>query len=179
MKFIGFVGSLRKDSYNRKLMMAVAGIVPPEISFEFIEIGDVPMFNADMEANFPPAALAVKEKIRAADAVIIATPEFNRTVPAALKNITEWASRPYGDNAFAGKKVMVMGTSTGNISTALAQYDLKKILLYLNAKLLGQPEIMIATAQTKFDVAGALTDEGTKTFLAKSLSEFISFVHNG
>ena len=175
MKFIGIVGSLRSGSVNRKLLMAVASMLPADVSFEVAEIGDLPLYNQDSEADFPAAAKELKEKIRTADAVLIATPEFNRSMPAALKNVTEWTSRPHSDNVWAEKSVMVMGASSGHISTALAQYELKKVLLYLNARLMGQPEVMLALAQDKFDASGALTDDSARTFLMKSVALFVEF----
>ncbi len=172
MRILGIVGSLRNDSLNRKLILAAAATLPADASFELADIGSLPLYNEDLEADFPAAARSLKEKIRAADAVMIATPEFDRTLPAALKNALEWTSRPYGDNAWAGKNVLVMGTSSGAISSALAQYDLKKILLYLDAKLAGQPEIMIPHGGEVFGTSGEIVNEGTKTFLAGALARF-------
>jgi chromate reductase, NAD(P)H dehydrogenase (quinone) len=175
MHFIGFSGSSRKASYNRALLRAVAELLPTGVTFEMIEIGGLPLYDQDAETEFPQIVKDIKGKIRAADGIVIATPEFNRSFSGVLKNAIDWTSRPYGDSAWSGKPVLVMGCSMGAIGTALAQYDLKKVLLYLNCRVLGQPEIYIGMAQEKFDASGSLTDEGTKTFLSDALKTFAEF----
>ena len=175
MHFIGFSGSLRKGSYNRALLQAVAELLPEGATLDTIEIGNLPLYNQDLEVDFPEAAKDIKGKIRAAEGIIVATPEFNRSVSGVLKNMIDWTSRPYGDNAWAGKPVLVMGCSGGHIGTALAQYDLKKLLLYLNCRVIGQPEIYIGMAQEKFDASGVLIDDSTKKFLSDGLAPFVEF----
>ena len=175
MQLIGFSGSLRKDSYNRALLRAAAELLPQGHTLEVLEIGHLPLYNQDLEADFPVSVKEIKEKIRNSDGIIIATPEFNRSLSGVLKNMIDWTSRPYGDSAWKGLPVLVMGASGGNIGTALAQSHLKSILLYLDCRVPGQPEIYIGTAQDKFDKAGALTDEKTKEFLVGALKTFATF----
>ena len=175
MNFIGIIGSLRKDSLNRKVMNAASSLMPSGSTLEIVEIGDLPLFNQDLEAAFPAAALALKEKILKCDGVIFATPEYNRTIPAPLANAVDWISRPYGQNSFAGKPALVMSASVGAIGGALSNYALKQSLLHLNMRVLGQPEIFVGTAQSKFDASGQLTDATTKEMLTKALQIFADF----
>ena len=140
-KILAFSGSLRKKSINTGLLRSVVEI-GKEIGIE-ITIADIsvlPIYNQDLEDNYPTTITKLKEQIKNADGVIIATPEFNRTIPASLKNLFDWTSRPYGDATWTNKPVATMGATMGSLGTALAQYDLKKILLYLNARVMGQPE---------------------------------------
>jgi chromate reductase len=168
MHVLGIIGSLRKDSYNKSLMHAFLAGKPAGIEMEIADIGTLPLYNEDLEASFPESATTLKKQIKKADVIIIATPEYNRTIPAPLKNAVDWASRPYGQNSFNGKKVLVVGASVGPIGTALAQYDLKKALLHGNAEIFGQPEFFVGNAGSKFDALGALTDEDTKNYIAKA-----------
>ncbi|MDE2213248.1 MAG: NAD(P)H-dependent oxidoreductase [Patescibacteria group bacterium] len=176
MRLVGFTGSLRKASYNRTLLRTLGELLPEGASLEILDPGVLPLFNQDLEKDFPATAKDFKEKIRGANGVIIATPEFNRSIPGVLKNAIDWTSRPYGDNVFQGKKVLVLGASGGNVSTALAQYDLKKILLYLDARMMGQPEVMIGNILGKLDASGALTDAPTRDFLRGAIKKFVAFV---
>lgn len=170
-------GSLRKDSFNSALLRAVEAQMPGGITVEHARIGDLPLYNQDDEKErFSKEAAELKAKIRAADGIIIATPEYNRSVPGVLKNALDWTSRPYGDNAWAGKPVYVMGMTGGAVGTALAQADLKKILLYLDAHVLGQPEFYGVFATEKFDAEGNLTDEKTKEVIAKALTAFVAYI---
>jgi chromate reductase len=175
MHFIGFSGSLRKASYNSALLRAASTLLPAGDTLEILEIGHLSLYDQDLEANFPAAVAEIKEKMRTADGIIVATPEFNRSIPGPLKNMIDWTSRPYGDSSWKGKAALVMGASMGPLGTALAQYDLKKILLHLSCRVLGQPEIFIGTAQDKFDKEGVLIDESTKKFLTESLKTFSEF----
>jgi chromate reductase len=162
MKILGIVGSLRKESYNRSLMNAFVALKPEGIDVEIADIGILPLYNQDDEADVPEVAQKLKAQVENADAVIIATPEYNRSVPGALKNAIDWLSRPYGKNSFSGKRVLVVGASTGPTGAAMGQYDLKKMLLHGNAEVFGQPEFFLGTAGDKFDASGALTDEKTR-----------------
>ncbi len=177
-KLLGISGSARKGSFNTALLKALSSVLPPGIGMDIIAYADIPLYNQDLEAEFPHVVADLKEKIRAADGIVISTPEYNRSVPGYLKNMLDWTSRPYGDNAWKGKPVLVMGASGAAIGTALAQYDLKKILLYLDAKLMGQPETYVGFAKDKFalDALGGapemLTDEDTKSHLAKAAAAF-------
>ncbi len=171
---LAFVGSLRKGSFNKGLMRAVVAAAPAEMKVTTIDFSWLPMFNQDMEAQFPAEIAELKNKIKAADGIIIATPEYNRSVPGFLKNMIDWTSRPYGDNAWAGKPVVVTGAG-GQISTALAQYHLKQIMLYLDARVLGQPELYVS-ASGKFDESGNLTDEKTKEYIGRLWATFTKFI---
>ncbi len=173
---IAFAGSLREKSINKGLLRAVVAAAPAEMSVTIIDFSQLPMFNQDLEAQFPAAATELKQKIRAADGIIIATPEFNRSIPGALKNLLDWTSRPYGDNAWAGKPVAMMGAG-GSVGTAVAQSHLKEILLYLDARVLGQPEFYVnGFVPGIFDEAGNLIDEKTKGYVVKLLTVFQKFI---
>jgi chromate reductase len=175
MNFIGIVGSLRKDSLNRKVLNAASALLPAGSTLEIVEIGNLPLYNQDAETPFPAAATTLKDKIKKSDGVIFATPEFNRTIPGPLGNAIDWISRPYGQNALIGKPALVMSASMGPIGGALAHYALKQSLLHMNMYVLGQPEIFVGVAQDKFDASGKLTDASTKEFLANSLKTFADF----
>jgi chromate reductase len=168
-KIIAISGSLKKSSYNTVLLNEIKTFVP---NLEILSIGDLPLFNEDLEANFPPAATELKQKIEAADAIIFATPEYNRSIPGVLKNAIDWASRPWGKNSFRNKKVLVMGASIGPIGTALAQYDLKKIMLYLGALVVPE-EVYVNMAGSKF-TDGVLTDADTKNHLVKAVDRLLN-----
>lgn len=168
-KIIAISGSLRKDSYNTVILLEVKKLVP---DLEIIPIDNLPLFNEDLEAHFPTEATALKQKIEAADGIIISTPEYNRSIPGALKNAIDWASRPWGKNSFENKKVLIMGASVGPIGTALAQYDLKKIMLYLGAFVVPE-EVYINLAQTKFK-DGILVDENTKNHLKEAVDRLLN-----
>lgn len=176
-KLIAISGSLRAGSYNTALLRAFAALAPEGVSVEIADIKALPLYNQDDEKeHFPEAAAALKQKIREADGILIATPEYNRSLSGVLKNALDWTSRPYGDNAWVGKPVYAMSCSSGNISGALAQYDLKKVLLYLNAHVLGQPEFFCGHAQEKFNEAGELIDEGTKQFIGTAYEAFTKYI---
>ncbi len=160
-KILAISGSLRKDSFNTKLVHSLQGIVGDTAEITIAEIGNLPLFNQDLEATFPSEVQALKDTILASDAIIFSTPEYNRSIPGVLKNAIDWASRPYGQNAFAGKPVLIIGTTIGTVGTALAQSHLKEILLYLDMKVLGQPEIYISTVQDKVNKDTGMFDEDT------------------
>ncbi len=162
MKVLGIVGSLRKGSFNRSLMNAFVAQKPEGVDMEVADIASLPFFNEDVEANFPAEAQTLKNQVEQADVIIIATPEYNRSVPGVLKNAIDWLSRPYGKNSFNGKKVLVVGASVGPVGAAIGQYDLKKMLLHGNAQVFGQPEFFLGVAGSKFDAEGNLTDADTK-----------------
>jgi chromate reductase len=131
-----------------------------------------------MEAAFPPAATVLKDRIKAADGVIIVTPEYNRSIPGPLKNFMDWTSRPYGDSAWKGKHVYVAGATGGLVGTALAQAALRQVLLYLDARVLGQPEFYLTGAGEKFGPDGALADEATRTHIDAALAAFITRINS-
>ena len=169
IKILGFVGSLRKGSYNKMLMQAFKENLPANATLEVVNIENLPLYNQDMEDNFPREAMDLKQKIESADAIIIATPEYNRSTSGVLKNAIDWTSRPYGTTTWKGKKILIVGASMGNVGTALAQYNLKQIFSYLDANVLGQPEFYISMAQNKFNEKGNLIDESTKEHIVKAI----------
>lgn len=173
---IGIVGSLRKDSYNRALMNAFVKQAPQGTTISIVEIDNLPFYDQDLEVDFPAVAKELKNKIEAADAIILATPEHNRSISSVLKNAIDWSSRPWGQNSFAGKRVLVVGASVGPLSAALAQYDLKKVLTYLNARVLGQPEFYLGVAGDKFDAEGNLTDVNTKDHIDKAIEALVASI---
>jgi chromate reductase len=168
MNIVALSGSLRKDSFNTALLRALQALAPEGMQIEIVEIGNLPLYSQDEETAFPAVAQALKDKIETADGIIIATPEYNRSIPGVLKNAIDWASRPWGQNSFAGKPVLTMGVSVGKIGTAVAQSHLRQIMVYLDTKVIGQPEFYLGPAQELFG-EGGLTDEPTKELLAKAL----------
>lgn len=175
---IGIAGSLRKESFNHSLLETASEILRKEnASLEIMEIGNLPYFSQDLEAEeFPAEAQELKNKIEQADGIIIATPEYNRSMPGVLKNAIDWTSRPYGQNAWVRKPVLVMGASIAGTATAIAQSHLKHTMLYLDALVLGQPEFYLGNASEKFDDNGKLKDENTLEFLKNTLQIFQTFV---
>ncbi|MFT7557903.1 MAG: chromate reductase [Planctomycetota bacterium] len=177
-KIVGIVGSLREKSYNQGLMEAFKDALPEGVEMEIVTIGTLPLFNEDLESEFPLVAQNLKDVVEGADALIIATPEYNRSFPGVLKNAIDWLSRPYGKNSFAGKPTLVVGVSVGANGTAMAQYHLKQLLLYLSAHVLGQPEFFVGNAGSKFDESGKLTDEKTKAYITPALEKLMSVIGN-
>lgn len=169
MNIIAISGSLRKGSYNTMLVKALAELAPADMRIEVVEIRNLPLYNQDDEAAFPAAAQALKDKIERADGVIIATPEYNRSVPGTLKNAIDWASRPYGQNSFAGKPVLIMGITVGALGTAIAQSHLRQMLTYLDMHIVGQPELYFGPAQEILDEEGNITKDWVKESLTKAL----------
>lgn len=163
LKILGISGSLRKDSYNTGLLRAAAKLLPPDVELEIVSIGGIPPFNQDLEANMPPAVSDLKTKIKSADAIFIATPEYNYSISGVLKNAIDWTSRPYGDNSWDGKPAAIMSASAGTLGGIRAQYHLRQIFVSLNVHVLNRPEVAVPSAAGKFDEAGNLTDEMTKT----------------
>lgn len=174
MKIIGIVGSLRKGSYNHGLVKAFKENLPDGVEMEVASISELPHFNADLESEFPAPAQSLKNLVDASDALIIATPEYNRAVPGVLKNAVDWLSRPYGKNSFEGKPVLVVGASPGGAGASLAQYQLKQSLLHLDAKVLGQPEFFVGGASEKFSAEGILTDEKTKEYIISAIKVLLA-----
>ena len=172
---LGFAGSLRKQSYNKAILAAAVETLPDDASLEVFDLEGIPPFNQDIELQPPDKVKEFKAKIRAADAILIATPEYNYSIPGVLKNTIDWASRPYGDNAFDGKPVAVMGASIGTLGTARAQYDLRRSFVFLNMLPLNQPEVMVAFAQDKVDSNGRVTDEKTRKRIKELLENLVSW----
>ncbi|MGC9966845.1 MAG: NAD(P)H-dependent oxidoreductase [Syntrophobacteraceae bacterium] len=174
-KILGIAGSLRQASYNRALLRAAQSLTPPEAALEIFEIDDIPGFNQDHESDPPPKVAELKAKVRAADAILFVTPEYNYSIPGVLKNVIDWASRPYGDNAWSGKPVAIMGASIGGAGTARAQYHLRQTFVFLNMHPLNQPEVMVANATSKFDEQGNYLDEQGKQYISQLLKELVKW----
>ena len=177
-KQIGYiVGSLRRDSINRKLAMALIRLGPPDFTFKELRINDLPLYNQDDDQSQAPEVQRLKSELRAVDAVIFVTPEYNYSVPGVLKNAIDWASRPYGDSAWSGKPAAIMGASIGGIATARAQYHLRQMMVFLDMFPLNRPEVMIGNASERFDDAGNLTDESTREHIRGLLRALLDWTH--
>jgi len=177
INILGMAGSLRRESYNRGALRAAQQLVPDGAVLEIFELEGIPGFNEDDEKTPPVKIVELKKRIRAADAVLFVTPEYNYSIPGVLKNAIDWASRPYGDSAWVGKPGAIMGASIGSIATARAQYHLRQVCVFLNIHLLNQPEVMIGNASQRFDAQGNLTDEPTKEHIRKLLVRLVEWTH--
>lgn len=169
------VGSLRADSINKKIAKTMEGLAPDGVTISYLDIADVPLFSQDLEAAVPAAVKALKEGIEAADGVLIVTPEYNRGVPGVLKNALDWASRPYGQNSFAKKPVAVGGATGSPWGTVAAQQQVKTVLLYLDAHVMGQPELFIGASTPVYDEQGAVTPESAERLTA-FMSDFVQHI---
>lgn len=167
VKVLGISGSLRKGSYNTAALREAQRLAPAGVSVEIAEIGDIPLYNDDDRANgFPPAVERLVAQLRAADAVLFVTPEYNYSVPGVLKNAIDWVSR-VPEQPLAGKPAAIMGVSPGRLGTARAQYHLRQIMVFLDAHLLNKPEVMIGNAGQLFDAEGTLTDDATRGYILR------------
>ena len=173
ISILGFGGSLRKGSFNKALLRAALEMVPADAELDLFDIQGMPLFSEDLERDPPPMVSDFKARIRAADAVLIATPEYNYSIPGFLKNAIDQASRPYGDNAFAGKPVAMMGASVGMLGTARAQYHLRQSCVFLDMYPLNQPEVMVPFAQDKVDENGRLKDAKTREKIRELLEALV------
>jgi chromate reductase len=170
------VGSIRKDSINKTLARALAKLADGRLAFDTVQIDDLPLFNQDNENNPTAAVTRMKAQIKAADAILFVTPEHNRSIPAALKNAIDWASRPPKESVFIGKVGAIIGASRGRISTAIAQSHLKTIMgSHLHA-VLGVPEAYIQFTDTLIDVDGNVTDETAKKLITRFIENFTKLV---
>jgi len=169
------VGSLRRESFNRKLAAAVAKLAPAEFSFQQLEIGDLPLYNQDDDASPAESVRRLKSEVKAARALLFVTPEYNRSIPGVLKNALDHASRPYGQNAWAGKPAGVLGVSVGANGTAMAQQHLRNILAYLDVAALGQPEAFLQAKEGLFDGAGNV-GPASKKFLQDWMDRYVAWV---
>lgn len=170
------VGSLRKESFNRKMANALRRMAPPSLDLEIVEIGNLPLYNQDDDANPPAASAAFKARIQQADAVLFVTPEYNRSVPGVLKNALDIASRPYGKSAWNGKPAAVISVSPGAIGAFGANHHLRQSLVFLNMPTLQQPEAYIGGAANLFDDKGNLANESTREFMEKFLAAFATWI---
>jgi chromate reductase len=174
VRILGFAGSLRKDSYNKSLLHTASELLPTNVSLEIFDLEGIPPFNQDLETKIPQRVKEFKAKIKAADAILIATPEHNYSIPGVLKNAIDWASRPYGDNAFEDKPVALISASTGLLGGARAQYHLRQSFVFLNMHALNKPELFVTFAQDKFDQNGKLKDEKTRELLKQLLTNLVA-----
>lgn len=170
------VGSLRKDSYNRKMAHALTRLAPPSLALEIVEIGELPMFNQDQEQSPPPALTAFKSRIKASDAVLFVTPEYNRSVPGVLKNAIDCGSRPSGQSAWNGKPGAIVSVSIGAIGGFGANHHLRQSMVFLNVPMMCQPEGYIGNAATLFDAAGNISQDETRKFLERYMQAFADWV---
>ncbi len=171
---LGVAGSLRKDSYNKGALRAAQALCPEGAKLEIYDIAGLPLFNQDEERNPTPKVTEFKQKIRAADAILIATAEYNYGIPGVLKNAIDCASRPYGDSAWAGKPVAIMSASVGAFGGVRAQYQLRQSFVFLNMDCVLQPEVAIAVASQRFDERGNLTDEASKKLIGQLMQNLVA-----
>ena len=171
-----FVGSLSSTSINRELAKALIRLAPEDLEFTEIPIRDLPLYSQDYDADFPPEARALKAEIAASDAILFVTPEYNRSIPGGLKNAIDWASRPWGDNSFAQIPAAVIGTSAGQLGTAMAQQGLRGVLSFCNARQMTAPEAYIQYSPEIFPGDGEVTDESTKAFLTDYMEQFLVYI---
>ena len=175
VSIFGFAGSLRKGSFNKALLAAAKELLPSDTRLEVFDLEGIPPFNQDLENSPPDRVREFKEKIRHADAILIASPEYNYSVSGVLKNAIDWASRPWGDNAFDGKPVAVMSASVGMLGGSRAQYHLRQIFVYLNMYPINKPEVMVPFAADKISQDGIVTDKATKGFIKDLLEALVAW----
>lgn len=176
IKIATFVGSLRKDSFNRRLARAVEKLAPAEFAFKHVQIDNLPLYSQDFDADYPAIATQLKKDIEAVDGLLFVTPEYNRSIPGVLKNAIDIASRPWGTNSFAGKPGAVIGTSIGSTGTALAQQHLRNVLAYLDVPMLAQPEVFIHFKDDLIAEDGSIGSDGTRKFLQGFVDTYVAWV---
>jgi chromate reductase len=167
------VGSLRKASFNRQLAQALVGLLPSGAQAEFIEIGELPLYNQDLDSNLPEPVQRFKAAVAGVDAILFVTPEYNRGIPGVLKNAIDWGSRPYGQSVWGGKPAGVAGASPGAIGTALSQAQLRNVLSAVGVQVLPLPEVFFHFAGEPFDAQGGVTDARTRQFLQGFVDRFV------
>lgn len=175
LTILGVAGSLRRGSYNRLALEAAQKLVPEGAQIEIFDLHGIPVFDQDEEKTPPAIVVEFKKRIRAADAILFATPEYNYSVPGVLKNAIDWASRPYGDSAWNDKPAAIMSAAGGILGGARAQYALRQSFVFLNMHALNLPEVMIAKAHEKFDASGDLTDEAAKKLIQHLLRNLVEW----
>lgn len=174
-KIAVFAGSLRKESFNRKLANALIKLAPPAFTFQQMRIDNLPLYNQDDDGHQADVVMQLKEEIKSVQGLLFVTPEYNRSIPGVLKNALDNASRPYGQSAWAGKPAGILGASIGQTGTAMAQQHLRNILAYLDVPTLGQPEAFVFVKDGFFDEAGN-TSEGTKKFLQTWMDRYVAWI---
>ena len=175
IKVLAFAGSLRKDSYNKALIRAAVEVAPENVSIEVFDLEGIPPFIQDLENTPPQIVVEFKQKIRNADALLIATPEYNYSVPGVLKNTIDWASRPRVDTPFEGKPIAIMNASIGRFGGARAQYHLRQIFIFLNMHPVNRPEVMLSFAQDNVDTNGKVTNEQTRQLIRQLLDALVEW----
>jgi chromate reductase, NAD(P)H dehydrogenase (quinone) len=170
------VGSIRKDSINLKLAKALIKLLPKDLECELMRIDDLPVFNQDHDQNPPDQVRRVKAQVTAANGLLFVTPEHNRSLPTALKNVLDWVSRPYGQNLWAGKPGAITGASVGTVGTAVAQGHLRGVLGYLDVPTLGQPEVYVHFTPNLIDDSGDIGNEGTRKFLQSFADRYAAWI---
>jgi chromate reductase len=175
LTILGIAGSLRKGSYNRATLRAAQQLVPSGARIEIFELDGIPPFNQDDEQSPPPKVAQLKARVRAADAILFVTPEYNYSIPGVLKNAIDWGSRPYGDSAWDGKPVAMMSASAGALGGARAQYHLRQVFVFTNMYPVNLPEVMIANASQKFDERGNLLDGKAKEVIQTLLQSLVDW----
>ncbi|HWS87706.1 MAG TPA: NAD(P)H-dependent oxidoreductase [Pyrinomonadaceae bacterium] len=175
VRILGIAGSLRQKSYNRAALRAAAELAPEGATVELFELDGLPGFSEDDEQRPPEKVTELKRRVRESDAVLFVTPEYNYSIPGVLKNAIDWASRPYGDSAWAGKPAAVMGASVSAIGTARAQYHLRQVMVFLNMFPVNQPEVLIGNASERFDADGNLTDVETREHVRRLLQSLVDW----
>jgi chromate reductase len=178
IEVLGIAGSLRRDSYNKALLRAAQQLAPPGMMIKIYEdLGSIPPYNTDVEAEaYPEVAKELKRRIRDADGILIVTPEYNYGLPGVLKNAIDWASRPYGDSAWEGKPLAIMGASPGQGGTVRAQLQLRQAAIFLNMLPLNRPEVLVSGADSRFDASLNLTDETSRKFVRDELEAFAQWI---
>ena len=170
------IGSLSRESVNRRLAEALQRLAPRELEFFEIGYADLPLYNRDLDGDYPQVAIDFKEAVDSADAVLFVTPEYNRSIPGPLKNAIDWGSRPYGENAWEDKPTGVIGASPGKIGTAVGQQTLRSTLSYLNARQMTSPEAYIQVTPGLIDDDARVTDAETEEFLRTFMRKFLEYV---
>jgi len=176
IKIFAFAGSLRKNSYNKALLRNALELLPENIEMEIFDLEGIPLYNPDLDPQTIAPVMEFKAGIKAADAIMIATPEYNYSMPGVLKNAIDWASRPFGDNSFDNKPLAIIGASTSMIATARAQYHLRQSCVFLNMHPLNKPEVMLGTAHEKIDGNGVLNDDKTKELIKSMFANLVILI---
>jgi len=174
LTILGIAGSLRKASLNRAVLRAAIELAPPDVTIDTFDLSPIPLYNGDIELDPPAPVVELKARIRAAGAVLFSTPEYNFSIPGVLKNAIDWASRPYGDNAWQGKPVAIMGASPGALGTARCQYHLRQCFLNIDVIAVTRPEVMLGNAAARFDSTPNLTDPKSREMVARLLEALIA-----
>ncbi|HKX42902.1 MAG TPA: NAD(P)H-dependent oxidoreductase [Burkholderiaceae bacterium] len=176
-RIVVLTGSLRRDSYNHLLALAIAKLLPADFVAQHIRIDDLPLYNQDDDQDMLPQAQRLKREIQAADGLLFVTPEYNRSIPGVLKNAIDIASRPYGTNSFAGKPAGIVGISIGAVGTAVAQQHLRGVLAYLDAPTLAQPEVFLRYTEGMLDAWGDIHNDSTRSFLQSWVDAYVAWVN--